>query len=324
MHLHLRQDEMLKQVLPYTVKQCARALVMPNTLPPVLTASDLNNYRKCILENVPEGSEFTPLMTFKVNASIEPVEIGALKEAGAVAGKLYPEGVTTNSEDGVSDFKALYPVYEEMEKQNLILCIHGEEPGEFSLDREKVFLETLLEIVRDFPALRVILEHATTKDAVDCVLSLPDNVACTLTVHHLYLTLDDIIGGMLNPHVFCKPVAKLPGDREALVKAAMSGNPKFFMGTDSAPHTVDNKECECGAAGVYSAPVMLPALAQIFEESNSLDKLEPYVSEFGARFYGLPLNEGKLKLVKSSWKVPDIIGDVKPFMAGQELRWALA
>ena len=171
--------------------------------------------------------------------------------------------------------------------------------------------------------MKIVLEHVTTKDAVDCVKSLSQNVAATITVHHLYTTLDDVVGGKLNPHLFCKPIAKLPSDREALVDAAISGNSKFFFGSDSAPHSVADKECACGAAGVFTAPVLMPALCQLFESNNALDKLEPFVSEFGAKFYGLALNQGRITMVKESWTVPEIFSGVKPFLGGQELSWKL-
>lgn len=324
MHIHLRQADMLKAVLPHTVKQCSRAIVMPNTVPPVLTVEDLVNYRSSIIENLTNGDQFEPLMTFKVAPSTTPEEVKKLKEAGATAGKLYPDGVTTNSEDGVNDFKALYPVYDEMQNQNLVLCLHGEMPGEFSLDRETKFLETLKDIAGKFSKLKIVLEHCTTEAAIECVKALPENVAASITLHHLYLTLDDIIGGSLNPHAFCKPVAKFPSDREALVSAATSGNPKFFLGSDSAPHTVASKECACGAAGIYTAPVLLPALCQLFEARDRLDNFEPFVAEFGAKFYGLPLNKGSVKLVKKEWTVPEEYEGVKPFLAGEKLSWQLA
>jgi dihydroorotase len=320
-HVHLRQGDMLTQVLPYTALHCARALVMPNTTPPILTAEDLLNYQKEIEAAIPKGSAFKPLMTFKVVPGTTPAQVKELKAAGAVAGKLYPEGVTTNSEDGVSDFKALYPVYEAMQKEGLVLCLHGEVPGVFSLDRESAFLSTLHQLAKDFPDLRIVLEHATTAEAIAMVESLPANVAATLTVHHLRITLDDVIGDKINPHHFCKPIAKRPEDRSALVKAATSGNPKFFLGTDSAPHSVESKECACGAAGVYTAPVMLPVLAELFEEMGALEKLEAFTSEFGAKFYGLPLNETHLTLIKKPWTVEATYNGVVPFMAGKELQW---
>lgn len=320
MHVHLRQGDLLKSVLEHTARQCARALVMPNTMPPVLNAQDLVNYRRSILE-LCKGADFEPLMTFKITPSTTPEEVVALKEAGAVAGKLYPDGVTTNSQGGVTDFKALYPVYEAMQNASLVLCLHGEMPGAFSLDRESLFLSVLKDIAHAFPKLKIVLEHATTADAVACVRSLPDNVAASLTAHHLYLTLDDVIGDRLNPHAFCKPVAKRPSDREALVEAALSGESKFFLGSDSAPHMIADKECACGAAGVYTAPVLLPVLCELFESLGGLDKLEAFTSVHGARFYGLPLTSKTIELEVNPWTVDDAYGGVKPFFAGKELRW---
>ncbi len=324
MHVHLRQGDMLLNVLPHTVQQCATALVMPNTMPPILTAEDVSNYRKSINSLLKAQSGFTPLMTFKIAPNTSPEEISKLKEEGAVAGKLYPDGVTTNSEGGVTDFKALYPVYAAMQKQNLVLCLHGEMPGVFSLDRETRFLSVLQDIAKEFPQLKIVLEHATTADAINCVRELPDNVASTLTVHHLYLTLDDVIGDKLNPHHFCKPIAKRPEDRDALVAAALSGNPKFFLGSDSAPHSVEAKECACGAAGVYTAPVLLPALCDLFEKHGKLEQLESFTSGFAAKFYGLSTDTSTVTLLKESWTVPDQYQGVKPFLAGSTIGWKLA
>ncbi|MBU6389666.1 dihydroorotase, partial [Patescibacteria group bacterium] len=238
-----------------------------------------------------------------------------------VAGKLYPEGVTTNSEDGVNDIPALYPVFERMAKEEFILCLHGERPGVFSLDRETAFLPVLEEIATRFPNLKIVLEHVTTEAAVELVKKLPDTVAATITVHHLYLTLDDVIGDKIRPHHFCKPVAKRPEDRAALLAAATSGNPKFFLGTDSAPHAVETKECEAGCAGVYTAPVAIPLLAEIFERQNALDQLEGFTSFFGAEWYGLPPNAAHITLQKQEWIVPDRCGTVVPFRAGKKLTW---
>ncbi len=323
MHVHLRQGEMLESVLPYTAMQCERALVMPNLTPPVLNANDVINYRQQIMEvlSKSKGKFFAPLMTFKIVPSTSASEIDGLKQAGTLAGKLYPDGVTTNSDGGVSDFKALYPVYKAMEESGLVLCLHGEMPHAFSLDRETEFLSTLKDIAIHFPKLRIVLEHATTKDAIECVKALPKNVACTLTVHHMYLTLDDIIGDRLNPHAFCKPVAKRPTDRLAIIDAALSGNPKFFLGSDSAPHPVSLKENACGAAGVYTAPVLVPALCQIFEDYGTISKLEAFTSQFAAEFYNLPLNQHSIEIVKEPWTVPETCGTVKPFLAGQTLKW---
>ena len=193
--------------------------------------------------------------------------------------------------------------------------------GAFCIDREDKFLPTVKQIAKDFPKLKIVLEHLSTKKAVKLVKELPDNVAATLTVHHLLVTLDDVVGGPLMPHLFCKPLAKRDSDRDALLRAALSGNPKFFLGSDSAPHLKEKKECDCGAAGVYTAPVLLPMLTQIFADHNKLDMLEPFVSEHGAKFYGLPLNAEKVELLEKSWTVPDQIHGVVPFMAGKKLNW---
>jgi dihydroorotase len=263
-------------------------------------------------------------MTFRVMPTTTPAMVKDHKRVGATAGKLYPEGVTTNSEGGVKDLQSLYPVYKAMQEEGLVLCLHGEVPGVFSLDRETAFLETLRTLAKDFPKLKIVLEHATTADAIDTVVKLPANVAATITAHHLRITLDDVIGDKLNPHAFCKPIAKRPLDRDALVKAATSGNPKFFLGSDSAPHPVETKECACGAAGVYTAPVLLPVLAETFEEAGHLDKLESFTSRFGAEFYGLPLNDQYIELQRESWTVENQYGGVVPFMAGHKFNWKLA
>lgn len=327
MHVHLRQGAMLANVLPHTMSQCGKALVMPNTAPAIATAEDVVQYERSIREIVQRinpHSSFRPLMTFKILPTTTPAQVLALKGVGTVAGKLYPEGVTTNSEDGVRDFNALRDVYAAMEENNLVLCLHGEAPGAFCLDREKLFLETLERIASDFPRLRIVLEHATTADAITCVRQLTGNVAATITVHHLYITLDDVIGDKLNPHLFCKPIAKRDADREALREAATSGNSKFFLGTDSAPHPVETKECSCGAAGVYTAPVLMPALAQLFEDLNCFDKLESFAARFGSEFYGLPLNTETVTLVEDAWSVPKQMDGVVPFMFGETLRWRLS
>jgi len=321
MHVHLRQDAMLTLVTPHTAAQCARAIVMPNLTPPILTAEDVNRYRKEI--QTAGGKGFTPLMTFKIVPSTTAAMVEKLKKAGATAGKLYPEGVTTNSEDGVKDIPALYPVFKEMEKQGLVLCLHGEVPGVFSLDREAAFLPVLDALAKNFPNLKIVLEHITTAASVEKVLSLPKNVGATITVHHLELTLDEVIGDKIHPHHFCKPIAKRPEDKARLIEAAISGNPKFFLGTDSAPHTKETKECAAGCAGVYTAPVMMPVLAEVFERMDSLEKLEDFSSKFGAVFYDLPLNMEKIELVKEDWQVPDLYGTVVPYRAGQMLSWRL-
>lgn len=323
LHIHLRQGEMLKEVIGFTAQQCRRALVMPNTIPPVLSDSDVRRYREEIEAAIPEDVQFTPLMTFKIVDSIAPEMVPALSESGAVGGKLYPEGVTTNSEDGVKDIESLFPLFESMSEHGLVLCIHGETPGTFSMDREETFLPTLEKIARRFPALKIVFEHASTARAIEVVESLHENVAATITAHHLKITLDDLLGGKLNPHNFCKPVVKRPEDRDALIKAATSGNPKFFLGSDSAPHSIEAKECCEGAAGVFTAPILLPLLADLFEEHGALEKLEFFTSEAGAKFYGLPLNEEKITLVKKPFVIPKETNGIVPFLAGETLTWSL-
>lgn len=321
MHVHLREGDMLNKVVGATANVFGRALVMPNTTKPILTARDVVRYREEILFATPVW--FKPLMTIKLVPGTSPTDIVESMAVGAIAGKLYPEGVTTNSQDGVRDLKGMYPVFAAMEIESMVLSLHGESPSAFCLDREAAFLKDLVEIVQTFPKLRVVLEHITTADAVELVEFLPATVAATITVHHLYLTLDDVIGGMLNPHNFCKPIAKTPEDRGALIQAVLSGNPKFFLGTDSAPHDISKKHCASGCAGVYSAPVAMQVLPRLFENFEELPKLEAFTSEFGARFYNLPLNVGELVLVEEDWNVPETYAGIVPFKAGETLPWKL-
>lgn len=311
---------MLKQVLPYTARIFGRALIMPNTTPPVVSASDAQQYHRNIISLSP--SEFTPLMTFKITAKTTPVMIGELKSAGAIAGKLYPQGVTTNSADGLTDIKQAYPVFAAMQAHNLVLCIHGELPGIFSLDREQAFLPTVQALAKSFPRLRIVLEHISTQQAVETIKQLPKTVAATITVQHLYLTLDDVIGDTLESHHFCKPIAKRPEDREALVKVATSGHPQFFFGSDSAPHPRIQKEAY-GAAGIFSAPVALFLLAQLFEQCHAIKNLESFASKNAARFYELPLNSKTITLIKKSWEIPQHYNNIVPFMAGKKVTWQI-
>jgi dihydroorotase len=327
-HVHLRQGEILAGVLPATALTFGRALVMPNTLPPILTAADAVSYRQAICVEIAKlgADHFHPLMTIKLVSSTTPQTILAARAAGVVAGKLYPEGVTTNSEDGVRDLEALYPVFEQMQACEMVLCLHGESPGVFCMDREQHFALSVLPFLAGcFPKLRIVLEHVTTAAALRTVESLHDKVAATVTPHHLLLTLDDVVGDKLQPHHFCKPIAKTPQDRDALIAAAVSGNPKFFLGTDSAPHPRDQKECASGCAGVFCAPVAMEVLAEVFEQQEALPKLEALTSEFGARFYGLPLNDSYVQLVREPYAVPQYIevGDTQlaPFRAATVLNW---
>lgn len=321
-HVHFRNGPMTRAVVPHTARQFARALVMPNTDPPNINCTTIVGNRAEILASVPDGVNLEPLMTFKITPTTTTEDIRSAKKFGAIAGKLYPDGVTTNSAGGVRDFKALYRVFEYMETEGLVLCLHGEHPDAEAMDRERRFVEeTLQDIVRNFPGLLVVLEHISTKVGVDAVVAGSVTLAGTITAHHLELTHTDVFGAMLNPHLFCKPIAKWEIDKEALLVAATSGNPKFFFGSDSAPHARNKKECAEGCAGVFSAPVLLPVLAGIFEKHDALDRLEPFVSQFGAEFYRLPLNTGEITLVKEEWQVPDEYDGIVPYRAGEILPW---
>ena len=332
-HVHLRQGEMLRHVVVATAVSFGRALVMPNTTPPIRTGADAVAYREriCAVAKEEMGERmwgFRPLMTIKLLASTTPEIVREAAKVGVVAGKLYPAGVTTHSDDGVQvderGIEMLRPVFEAMQDVDMVLCLHGEMPGVFCLDREGSFLGTLRAIAVAFPRLRIVLEHVTTAAAVAMVLLLPPTVAATVTAHHLVLTLDDVVGDRLRPHHFCKPIAKYESDRLALVAAVTSGSPKFFLGTDSAPHARETKECDGGCAGVYTAPVAMEVLAEVFEQQGALDRLEGFTSRFGARFYGLPLNEGYIELVKEPVDVPkELPGGLVPFRAGTKLSWLI-
>jgi dihydroorotase len=321
-HVHLRDGQLLDAVAQDTARHFGRALVMPNLTPPVSTGADALAYGERILKAT-EGLGFTPLMTIKVFPGTTAECVKAAKAAGVVAGKLYPQGVTTNSEDGWSEIEALDSAFAAMEEAGLVLCLHGEAPDAFCVDREQRFVEDVLpRIASTFPALRIVLEHVTTRVGVSMVNELA-NVAGTITAHHLHLTLDDVIGGALRPHLFCKPVAKRPEDRDALIEAAL-GSDLFFLGTDSAPHTVANKECASGCAGVYTAPVALGLVAEIFDAHGSLETLEAFTSERGAAFYGVALNEGQITLRRGEWPVPAEYGGVVPMRAGETLAWQVS
>ncbi len=320
-HLHLRQDEALLRYVPDAAASFGRVIVMPNTTPPIRDEHSLSRYREQIMTAAGDAPWFVPLMTFKIAESHTADAVRRLAESGATAGKLYPQGATTNAEDGVSDIRAAWPVFAAMEAQDLVLCIHGEDPSSFVLDREDAFLPIVDQIASDFPRLRIVLEHITTARAVDLVLRLPDNVAATITVHHLLLTLDAIIGGFLNPHVFCKPVMKRPEDREALARAACSDSPKFFFGSDSAPHPIGAKESSCGCAGVYTAPVAMPLLIDFFERHGTMESLRAFCCERGRRFYRVPPSDYEVTYTREAWTVPATYGDVVPLNAGRAVSW---
>ena len=320
MHLHLRRGQILRSVIGFTSSQFKRAVIMPNTGPPILTAKDAVAYRDEIMQY--QVGDFQPLMTIQVTDCTTPAMIEEAKEAGVVAGKVYPQGVTTNSQNGIANFKAIYPALREMQNQQMLLLLHGESPDPevFCLDREEVFLSTLANLAGDFPELKIVLEHITTEKAVLAVKKF-ENVAATITAHHLLLTLDDVIGNLISPHNFCKPIAKRPEDRWTLRQAAISGNPKFFYGGDSAPHAKEMKECSNGCAGIFNAPVALPLLAQIFAKYSGFSFLNDFISKFGADFYGLPQTKETIILAEKDWPVPNEYDGIVPFMAGKTLRY---
>ena len=330
-HVHLRDGPMLNLAVADTARQFARAIVMPNLVPPVTTQAAAAAYRERILKACPAGFDFTPLMTAYLTDTIDPDEVAGGFAAGVfTACKLYPAGATTNSDAGVTDVRNIYPVLERMEAIGMPLLVHGEvvSPEVDVFDREAVFIEQVLTpLTARFPALKVVLEHITTADAVQFVEGAAANVGATITAHHLHIDRNALFDGGLRPHAYCLPVAKRRQHKEALRLAAVSGNPKFFLGTDSAPHPQTEKESACGCAGIYSAPVALESYAQVFEEEGHLDRFEAFASEFGPRFYGLPLNESRVSLERTPTAVPERVSrdgeTVVPFMAGETLPWRL-
>jgi dihydroorotase len=301
-HLHLRDGHVLEAVLPATSAHFARAIIMPNLVPPVVTAAQARDYRNRILSALPQGHDFTPLMTLYLTESTDPDDVEAGFRDGLVtAVKLYPAGATTNSESGVRDIAKAYPVLERMAAIGMPLCVHGEvtDPAVDIFDREAVFIERVLDpLRRRFPELRIVMEHITTEDGVAYARAGGENLAATITTHHLIINRNAILAGGIRPHYYCLPVAKREKHRLALRKAATSGEERFFLGTDSAPHLDPLKECACGCAGIYSAPVTLACLAHVFEEENTLPRLESFVSLNGPAFYRLPPNEARLTLTR--------------------------
>lgn len=317
-HIHLRQGKDLASYAKSAELQFGRVLAMPNTEPPINSPETVKKYKEEILAAAPS---LEILLTFKLNKNYNEQELSAMQKNGAAAAKYYPLGVTTNSQDGVSRIEDMYPTIALMEKLDLVLCLHGEEPGAFCLDRERDFLKHLEKLCENFPKLRIVLEHVSSAEAVECVKSLSQNVAATVTVHHIILTLNDIVGDSLRPQNFCKPLPKLPKDKEAVRAAIFSGNKKFFLGTDSAPHSLEKKECLCGAAGVYSAPVAIPILIEEFEKENKLNLLPDFLSGFGSDFYKIPRQAKKIVYIKKKWQVPEIIDGAVPLRAGEVLEW---
>jgi len=317
---------MLAKVAPYTARQFARAIVMPNLVPPVTSVEAAAAYRARIVAAA--GPDFTPLMTCYLTDDVDPDELARGYAEGVwVAAKLYPAGATTNSASGVTDIRNIYPALELMQEIGMVFCIHGEvtDPDIDVFDREAVFIDRILEpLARDFPALKMVLEHITTKQAAQFVADTPANLAATITPQHLHLNRNALFKGGLRPHAYCLPVVKREEHRLAVRQAAVSGSPKYFLGTDTAPHAREAKESACGCAGIFNAPFALESYAQVFEDERALDRFEGFASEHGARFYGLPLNEGTVTLQRFEHLVPDTVDGLVPFHAGETLRWKFA
>jgi dihydroorotase len=331
-HVHLRDGEILRGLAPWTARQFARAIVMPNLVPPVTKAAGAAAYRQRILSALPPGTDFEPLMTCYLTDATDPDDLAEGFEEGAfTAAKLYPAGATTNSDNGVTDVANIRPVLERMQEIGMVLCVHGEvtDPQIDVFDREAVFIERILApLLYDLPELKVVFEHATTEDAVDFVEAAGPKVAATITPQHLHINRNAMLVGGIRPHAYCLPVAKREKHRLALRRAATSGSPKFFLGTDTAPHAREAKESACGCAGIFNAPFALESYLTVFEDEGAIERFEAFASENGPRFYGLPLNEGTVTLKRTEVQVPDVIDvngtDVVPFHAGQTLRWQLA
>ena len=331
-HLHLRDGPALTSVLPDTARRFARAIVMPNLKPPVTTVALAQAYRQRIADALPAHLSFEPLMTLYLTDNTPASEIDAAKASGFVHGvKLYPAGATTNSDAGVTDLRKCLPTLERMEKLGMPLLVHGEvtDPAVDVFDREAAFIDKVLApLQRDLPGLRAVFEHITTKDAADYVNAAPATTAATITAHHLLLNRNALFEGGVRPHHYCLPVLKREMHRQALVRCATSGSPKFFLGTDSAPHARRTKEASCGCAGCYTAHAAIELYAEAFEAANALDRLEAFASFFGADFYGLPRNRERITLVKRAWQAPQelpYIADdtLVPLRAGESVAWSL-
>jgi dihydroorotase len=330
-HLHLRDGAMMRAVLPHTARDFARAIIMPNLMPPVVTGAQAAAYRDRILSALPDGMVFEPLMTLYLTEDTDPDDVAAAHASGLVkAVKLYPAGATTNSASGVANFDHVRGTLERMAEIGLPLCVHGEVTDEDIdiFDREAVFIDRVLDpIRRATPSLRVIMEHITTSNAVDYALAQDNSLGATITTHHLVLNRNHILAGGIKPHYYCLPVAKRESHRRALRAAATSGEARFFLGTDSAPHTDANKFLPCGCAGCFTAPNTLPILAQVFEQEGALDKLEGFTSRHGPAFYGLPVNSDTVTLIRTAPSIPSHVetddGIVTVFDPGFELEWSV-
>ncbi|SFN49992.1 dihydroorotase [Formivibrio citricus] len=330
-HLHLRDGELMASVVAHSAREFARAIIMPNLRPPVLTVADAAAYRARILAALPAGSDFQPLMTLYLTDNTPPAEIEKAKASGFIyALKLYPAGATTNSDSGVTSFDKVMPTLEKMAEMGLPMLVHGEvtDPAVDVFDREAVFIETVLQpLIARLPQLKVVMEHITTAQAAEFVLNAPANVAATVTAHHLLMNRNALFQGGVRPHHYCLPVLKRETHRSKLVEVVTSGSSKFFLGTDSAPHAKHTKEAPCGCAGMYTAHAALPLYAEVFDAAGALDKLEAFASRNGPAFYGLPVNQGTVTLAKESWTVPAEYPfgshSVVPLRAGETMAWRL-
>ena len=331
LHLHLRDGEAMRSVLPFTAARFARALIMPNLRPPVTTAQQALAYRQRILDALPAGMTFEPLMTLYLTDRTDPAEVARAKASGCIVGcKLYPAGATTHSDAGVTDIRKVDAVLARMEEEDLILQVHGEvtEPSVDAFDREARFIdEVLAPLATRLPRLRIVFEHITTRAAVEFVLGSRPGIAATLTPQHLLMNRNALFAGGIRPHHYCLPVLKRETDREALLAAATSADPRFFLGTDSAPHARGAKESACGCAGIFSAHAAIELYAEVFEAAAALHRLEAFASERGADFYRLPRNEGRITLVKTAWEVPGSYPfgaeELVPLRAGEHIGWRL-
>ena len=330
LHLHVREGDALKSVVPDTARQFSRAIIMPNLADPITNVAQAENYRTEILAAV-DNSNFEPLMTLYLTDKTTAKTIHEAKASGFIhALKLYPAGATTNSDKGVTDLKNIYPALEAMQETGIPLLVHGEvtAPEVDIFDRERVFIETILEpLIKRFPTLKVVLEHITTSDAVEFVTNAPDNIAATITAHHLLMNRNTIFAGGIRPHHYCLPILKRETHRQALVKAATSGDPKFFLGTDSAPHTQGAKESACGCAGIYTAYHAMELYAEAFDNADALDKLEGFASFYGADFYRLTRNTNTITLERNEWEVPKSLPlgkeSIIPLRAGEKCQWGM-
>jgi dihydroorotase len=325
-HVHLRDGDMLARVAPYTARQFARAIVMPNLVPPITNAAAAAAYRDRIA--AVSGHDFTPLMTAYLTDEASPDELARGHGEGVwVAAKLYPAGATTNSASGVTDIRRIYPALERMQAIGMVLCVHGEvtDPGVDIFDREAVFIDRVLAPLADaFPDLRIVFEHITTAQAAEFVRDAGPNIAATITPQHLHINRNALFAGGLRPHAFCLPVAKREEHRLAVRRAAVSGSPKFFLGTDSAPHPRSAKESACGCAGIFNAAFALESYATVFDQEGALGRFEAFASEHGANFYGLALNAGTVTLERVAQLVPAEVDGLVPFHAGESLGWRLS